>query len=257
MKKVALVTGSTSGIGLGIAEALLDKGYTIILNGFGDKTEIESTLKKFQEQNSNCLYDGADLSKASEIEAMISRIITELGRLDVIINNAGIQHTAPIEDFPPEKWDAIMAINLTSAFHIMRLALPYMRKSGWGRIINIASAHGLVGSPHKAAYVAAKHGILGLNKVVALETANDNITCNAICPGWVETPLMRKQVEARALDAGKSYEEELANFIGEKQPMHKTPKPQDIGALCAFLCSDEAAAITGASYSVDGGWTVQ
>lgn len=257
MKKVALVTGSTSGIGLGIAETLLEKGYTIILNGFGDSQEIETLLAKFQEKDSNCLYDDTDLSQPDQIEAMISNIIKTLGRIDVVVNNAGIQFTAPVEDFPSEKWDAIIAINLSSAFHIMKHSVPHMKKQGWGRIINIASAHGLVASPHKAAYVAAKHGILGLNKVVALETANHNITCNAVCPGWVETPLMRKQVEARAQEAGQSYEQEFIDFVGEKQPMHKTPKPSDIGALCAFLCSDEAATITGASYSIDGGWTTQ
>lgn len=256
MKKVALVTGSTSGIGLGIAEVLAQKGYTITLNGFGEREEIEATLKKFQEKDSDCSYDGADLSQPQDIERMVKGIINKYGRLDVVINNAGIQYTAPLEDFPSEKWDAILAINLSSAFHTMRMALPAMRKKGWGRIINIASAHGLVASPHKAAYVAAKHGILGLTKVVALETANDNITANSICPGWVETPLMKKQVEARAKEAGRSFEEELIDFIGEKQPMHKTPKPQDIGELCAFLCSEAAATITGASYTIDGGWTV-
>jgi 3-hydroxybutyrate dehydrogenase len=256
--KTALVTGSTSGIGLAIARALAKDGADVMLNGFGDKAEIEKTRAGIEKEfGVKALYSPADMSKPGEIAAMVAATKKEFGALDVLVNNAGIQHVANIEDFPVEKWDAIIAINLSSSFHSMRAAVPGMKRRKWGRIINIASAHGLVASGQKAAYVAAKHGVVGLTKVVAIETANAGITCNAICPGWVLTALVAQQIEARAKAMGKSFEQAKTELVAEKQPMVDYTSPENIGALAVFLASDAAATITGSAYSIDGGWTAQ
>ncbi len=256
--KTALVTGSTSGIGLAIARALAADGANVMINGFGDKDAIEKERAGLEKDfGIKARYSGADMSKPAEIAAMIATTEKEFGALDVLVNNAGIQHVANIEDFPVEKWDAVIAINLSSSFHTMRAAVPGMKKRKWGRIVNIASAHGLVASGQKAAYVAAKHGIVGMTKVVAIETANDGVTCNAICPGWVLTPLVQAQIEARAKASGKMVKEEEIALLSEKQPMHSFTKPENIGALTVFLCSDGAATITGSAYSIDGGWVAQ
>jgi 3-hydroxybutyrate dehydrogenase len=256
--KNALVTGSTSGIGLAIARALAKDGANLMLNGFGDKTEIETIRAGIEKEfGVKARYSGADMSKPAEIAAMIATTEKEFGALDVLVNNAGIQHVANIEDFPVEKWDAVIAINLSSSFHTIRAAVPGMKKRKWGRVINIASAHGLVASVQKAAYVAAKHGMVGLTKVVAMETANAGITCNAICPGWVMTALVAQQIEARAKAAGQTFDEAKRVLVSEKQPMHEYTSPENIGALVVFLSSDAAATITGSAYSIDGGWTAQ
>jgi 3-hydroxybutyrate dehydrogenase len=256
--KTALVTGSTSGIGLGIARALAAKGANLVLNGFGDAGEIErlraSLAKEFDVQ---VTYEGADLSKPPEIESMVASIEKRFGAIDILVNNAGIQHVAPIERFPTERWDAVIAINLSSAFHAIRCALPAMKKRNWGRIINVASAHGLVASVEKVAYVAAKHGIVGLTKVVGLETARTGVTCNAICPGWVLTPLVQKQIDARAAAKGVSVDEEKVSLVSEKQPSHEFVTTEQLGEVAVFLCSDAAQQVRGASWSVDGGWTAQ
>ena len=253
--RVALVTGSTSGIGLGIARALAEQGADVMLNGFGPADEIEALRAGLaQEFGVRAAYDGADLSRADQVAALVRRTQGELGGLDVLVNNAGIQFTAPIEEFPAERWDAIIALNLSAAFHAMQAAIPGMKAKGWGRIINIASAHGLVASANKSAYVAAKHGIIGLTKVGALELANAGVTCNAICPGWVLTPLVQKQLDDRAAREGKSMEEVTRDLLSEKQPMHKFSTPEQIGALAVFLCTDAAATITGAPLPIDGGW---
>ena len=256
--KVALVTGSTSGIGLGIARALAAEGADLMLNGFGDPAAVEAIRAGVASKHGvRVLHDGADVSQAAPIAAMIARTEAELGRLDILVNNAGIQHVAPIADFPAERWDAIIAINLSSAFHAIHAAIPGMKQRGWGRIINIASAHGLVGSAEKSAYVAAKHGIVGLTKVAALELANDGITCNAICPGWVLTPLVQKQLDARAEREKRSVADVTHTFLTDKQAMAQFSTPEGIGALTVFLCSDAAATMTGSPYSIDGGWTAQ
>jgi len=256
--KTALVTGSTSGIGLATANALAQAGCNLMLNGFGDKAAIEKERTGLEKEfGIKALYSPADMSKPAEISAMIGETEKNLGSLDVLVNNAGIQHVANIEDFPIEKWDAVVAVNLSSSFHTIRTAVPGMKKRKWGRIINIASAHGLVASPQKVAYVAAKHGLVGLTKVVAIETANAGITCNAICPGWVLTPLVQKQIDDRAKASGKSVREEEIALLSEKQPMHQFTKPGNIGALTVFLASDAAASITGSTYSIDGGWVAQ
>jgi 3-hydroxybutyrate dehydrogenase len=256
--KTALVTGSTSGIGLGIAKALAGQAANIVLNGFGDAKEIEALQANIaREYGISTSYYNADMSKPGEIEAMMSFVADKFGGVDILINNAGIQHVANIEDFPVEKWDAIIAINLTSAFHTTRLALPSMKAKNWGRIINIASAHGLVGSPQKSAYVAAKHGIVGLTKVTALETAQSGITCNAICPGWVLTPLVQKQVDARASQFGVSNEEAKKNLLAEKQPSGDFVTPEQLGALAVFLCGDAANQVRGVAWNMDGGWVAQ
>ena len=256
--KTAIVTGSTSGIGLGIATALAQSGANIVLNGFGDAAQIEQLRASLAKDHGVAVtYSAADVSKASEIKAMVADAAKTHGSVDIVVNNAGIQFTAPVTDFPDEKWDAIIAINLSSAFHLCKAALPFMKAKGWGRVINIASAHGLVASPQKSAYVAAKHGLIGFTKVVALETANDGITANAICPGWVLTPLVAKQIAVRAATNKSSVAAEEEKLLEEKQPMHKFTTPEHLGALAVFLCSDAAATITGSSYSMDGGWTAQ
>ncbi len=256
--KVALVTGSTSGIGFGIATALAAAGADIMMNGFGDPAAVEALRAGLAATHGvRVLHDGADVSRGTPIAAMVARTAAELGGLDILVNNAGIQHVAPIAAFPPERWDAIIAINLSSAFHAMQAAIPGMKARGWGRIINIASAHGLVGSPEKSAYVAAKHGIVGLTKVAALELANDGITCNAICPGWVLTPLVQQQLDARAAREGRSVADVTRAFLTDKQALAAFSTPDGIGALTVFLCSDAAATMTGSPISIDGGWTAQ
>ena len=253
--KTALVTGSTSGIGLAIARALAADGANIVINGFGDKAAIETERAGLEKDfGIEAIYSAADMSKAADITDMVATAEKTFGSLDVLVNNAGIQFVANIEDFPPEKWDAIISINLSSSFHSIRAAIPGMKKRKWGRIINIASAHGLVASPQKVAYVAAKHGLVGMSKVVAIEAANDGVTCNAICPGWVLTPLVEKQIADRSKASGKSVRDEEVELLAEKQPMHSFTKPESIGALAVFLCSDAAATITGSAYSIDGGW---
>ena len=256
--KTALVTGSTSGIGLAIARALAEAGADVMLNGFGDAADIEKERSGLEKEfGIKAAYSGADMSKPEEIAAMVAETEKKFGKLDILVNNAGIQHVANIEDFPTEKWDAVIAINLSSSFHTIRAAVPGMKRRKFGRIVNIASAHGLVASGQKAAYVAAKHGLVGLTKVVAIEAANDGITCNAICPGWVLTPLVAKQIEARAKEAGQTFDEAKVALVSEKQPMHDFTKPENIGALAVFLAGDAAASITGSAYSIDGGWTAQ
>jgi 3-hydroxybutyrate dehydrogenase len=256
--KTAVVTGSTSGIGLGIATALVGRGASVMLNGFGDAVEIERIRSNLaSEFNVNVAFNPADLSKSADVVDLITAAEAELGHIDILVNNAGIQHVAPIEEFPQDRWDAVIAINLSSCFHGIRAALPGMRRRGWGRIINIASAHGLVASAQKSAYVAAKHGVIGLTKVVALETATTGITCNAICPGWVLTPLVQKQIDAIASRDGISVAEAQTKLLSEKQPSLAFATPEDIGGLALFLCSDAAAQIRGATLSIDGGWTAQ
>jgi 3-hydroxybutyrate dehydrogenase len=256
--KAAVVTGSTSGIGLGIAQALAAGGADVLLNGFGDHGEIEGLCRRLSEAHGvRVSYSAADMSDAAAIESMISLMAADLGGVDILVNNAGIQHTAPVEAFPPDRWDAVIAINLSAAFHATRAALPHMRERGWGRIINVASAHGLVASRHKSAYVAAKHGLIGLTKVVALETATTGVTCNAICPGWVLTPLVQRQIDDIASREGLGPDEATARLLEEKQPSLAFATPEQIGALAAFLCSEAAAQIRGAAIPVDGGWTAR
>ena len=254
--RVALVTGSTSGIGLGVAEAFAAQGATVVLNGFGDRMQIEDTRQMLEQTHDvAAFYHGADLSKAAAVGEMMAFAEAEAGGVDILVNNAGIQYVAPVDEFPPEKWDAILAINLSSAFHAIRAALPGMKKRGYGRIINVASAHGLVGSPFKSAYVAAKHGVLGLTKVVALEAAQENITCNAICPGYVYTPLVEKQIEDQAKAHMIPREKVISDVLLKAQPNKRFAQVSEIGALAVFLASDAAASITGAALPVDGGWT--
>jgi 3-hydroxybutyrate dehydrogenase len=256
--KVALVTGSTSGIGLGIAERLASDGACVVLNGFGDRMEIERTRDRIAFDNGvQVAYSDADLSDPSAVSAMIAFARDAVGEIDILVNNAGIQHVAPVDEFPMAKWDAILAINLSSAFHAIRAVLPSMKKRDWGRIINIASAHGLVASPFKSAYVAAKHGVVGLGKVVALETAQTGITCNTICPGYVWTPLVEKQIEDQAKTHNIPREKVITDVLLKAQPNKRFAQTSEIGALTAFLCSEGAASITGASIPVDGGWTAQ
>ncbi|MDE2492023.1 MAG: 3-hydroxybutyrate dehydrogenase [Elusimicrobia bacterium] len=256
--KVAVVTGSTSGIGLGVARALAAQGAAVMLNGFGAEREIEEIRAGLERvSGAKAAHHPADMSKPSEIERLIEAAESKLGAVDVLVNNAGIQHVAPIESFPPEKWDAVLAINLSSSFHTIRAALPGMKKRGWGRIVNIASSHGLVASVQKAAYVAAKHGLVGLTKVVALETAGTGITCNAICPGWVLTPLVQKQIDALAARERLSGEAARRKLLAEKQPSGEFATPEQIGGLAVFLCSPAAEQIRGASLAIDGGWTAQ
>jgi 3-hydroxybutyrate dehydrogenase len=252
--KTALVTGSTSGIGLGIAKALAAQGANIMLNGFGD---TESPRAEVAALGVKVGFHGADMSRPAEIEDMMKAAAAQFGRVDILVNNAGIQHVARIEDFPPERWDAILAINLTSAFHTTRLAIPAMRQANWGRIINVASVHGLVASAEKSAYVAAKHGIVGLTKVTALENATTGLTCNAICPGWVLTPLVQKQVDARAAALKISNEEAKKVLLGEKEPSMQFTTPEELGALAVFFCSPAADNVRGVAWNMDGGWVAQ
>ena len=252
--KTALVTGSTSGIGLGIAKALAAQGANIVMNGFGD---VEGPRAEIGAFGVKVAHHGADMSKASEIEAMMAFAAKEFGRVDILVNNAGIQHVSKIEDFPVERWDAIIAINLTSAFHTTRLAIPAMREANWGRIINIASAHGLVASAQKSAYVAAKHGIVGFTKSAALELATTGVTSNAICPGWVLTPLVQKQIDDRAARDGLSLAQAQNELLGEKQPSLQFTTVEQLGGLAVFLCSPAADQVRGVAWQTDGGWTAQ
>ncbi len=256
--KVAIVTGSTSGIGLGIAKVLASHGADIVLNGFGDAGEIEAIRDGIERSHGvRAVYDGADMSKTPAVRDLVASTAERLGSVDILVNNAGIQFTAPVEDFPAEKWDAILAINLSAAFHAISAVVPRMKKQGWGRIVNIASAHGLVGSAHKAAYVAAKHGLVGLTKVVGLETAGTGITATAVCPGWVLTPLVEKQIADIAARKKIGQHEATMELLGEKQPSQTFVTPLQLGGTVAFLCSPAAAQITGTAISVDGGWTAQ
>jgi 3-hydroxybutyrate dehydrogenase len=256
--KTALVTGSTSGIGLGIARALAEQGADIVFNGFGDAQQIEKLRTEVGAQcGVRTAYHNADMSKPAEIEAMMAFAGEKFGGVDVLVNNAGIQYVANIEDFPTEKWDAIIAINLTSAFHTSRLALPGMKQKNWGRIINLASVHGLVASAQKSAYVAAKHGLVGFTKVTALETAHTGVTCNAICPGWVLTPLVQKQVDDRAKREAISIEEAKKALLAEKQPSGEFVTPEELGALAVFFCSPAANQVRGVAWNMDGGWAAQ
>ena len=252
--KTALVTGSTSGIGLGIAKALAAQGANIVLNGFGD---VDGPKAEVAALGVQVAYHGADMSRPEEIEALMSFSAERFGRVDILVNNAGIQHVSRIESFPPERWDAIIAINLSSAFHTTRLALPAMQAAGWGRIINLASVHGLVASAEKSAYVAAKHGLVGLTKVTALENASSGITCNAICPGWVLTPLVQKQVDAKAAAQGISNEEATKQLLGEKEPSKQFTTPEELGALAVFFCSPAGNNVRGVAWNMDGGWAAQ
>ena len=252
--KTALVTGSTSGIGLGIAKALARQGANIVLNGFGD---AEGPKAEIAALGAKVAYHGADMSKPAEIEDMMAFAAAQFGQVDILVNNAGIQHVARVEDFPVERWDAIIAINLTSAFHATRLALPAMRAANWGRIINVASVHGLVGSAEKSAYVAAKHGVIGLTKVTALENATSGVTCNAICPGWVLTPLVQKQVDAKAGALGISNEDAKKVLLGEKEPSMQFTTPEELGELAVFFCSPAGNNVRGVACNMDGGWVAQ
>ncbi len=256
--KSAIVTGSTSGIGLGIARGLAANGVNVLLNGFGDAAEIEKLRKQLAATHGvRVAYSAADMSKPEEICGMVEQATRELGAVDILVNNAGIQHTAPVQEFPVDRWDAIIAINLSAAFHGIRASLPQMLGRNWGRIVNIASAHGLVASVQKVAYVAAKHGILGMTKAVALETATTGVTCNAVCPGWVLTPLVQKQIDDLAARENVSASAARMKLLGDKQPSLEFATPDQIGAATLFLCSEEAVQIRGIALPVDGGWTAQ
>ena len=256
--KTAIVTGSTGGIGLGIAEALAAAGCNLMLNGFGEPGEIEKLRAALAAKHRvEAAYGAADVSRPAEIRDLVADTARRFGGVDILVNNAGIQHVAKVVDFPEERWDAIIAINLSAAFHAAKAALPHMFEKRWGRIVNIASAHGLVASGEKAAYVAAKHGLVGLTKVIAIEAANSGVTCNAICPGWVLTALVERQIEARAAAAGIAVRQAREDLVREKQPMLEYTTPQKIGAFAVFLCGDDAATITGAALSIDGGWVAQ
>ena len=252
--KTALVTGSTSGIGLGLAKALAAQGANIVMNGFG---EVDAAVAQVKAMGVQVSYHGADMSKPAEIEAMVRHAEATFGSVDILVNNAGIQHVARVENFPPERWDAVIAINLSSAFHASRFALPGMQARNWGRILNIASVHGLVASAEKSAYVAAKHGLVGLTKVTALENATSGVTCNAICPGWVLTPLVQKQVDAKAAALGISNEDAKRQLLAEKEPSLQFTTPEELGALAVFLCSQAADNVRGVAWNMDGGWAAQ
>jgi 3-hydroxybutyrate dehydrogenase len=254
--KAAVITGSTSGIGLGIAESLAGSGANIVLNGFGDPKTIEETRTKLaRDRNVGVVYSAADMTKSAEIEAMMALAKKEFGRVDILVNNAGIQHVDPIEDFPTDKWDAIIAITLTAAFHATRLVVPSMKQENWGRIVNIASAHALVASPFKSAYVAAKHGLAGLTKTVALEVAEHGITVNAVCPGYVLTPLVEHQIPEQAKARGISEKEVIRDVLLAAQPTKRFITVPEVASLVNYLCSDDAKSITGAILPIDGGWT--
>jgi 3-hydroxybutyrate dehydrogenase len=256
--RVAIVTGSTSGIGLGIARALAGEGAAIVLNGLGAADEIEATRAQLAEETGVAVhFDGADMMSPSAIERLAVHAAELLGPIDIVVNNAGIQHVAPIETFPVKRWDAILAINLSAAFHLTRTVFASMKERGWGRIVNIASAHGLVASPYKAAYVAAKHGVVGLTKVIALEGAEHGVTCNAICPGYVWTPLVEKQIEDQAASHGILRDQVIHDVLLAQQPTKRFATVEELGALVAFLCSEGAASITGTALPVDGGWTAR
>jgi 3-hydroxybutyrate dehydrogenase len=252
--KTALVTGSTSGIGLGLAKALAAEGANIVMNGFG---EVDAAVAQVKALGVQVSYHGADMSKPAAIEAMVRHAEATFGGVDILVNNAGIQHVARVENFPPERWDAVIAINLSSAFHASRFALPGMQVRNWGRILNIASVHGLVASAEKSAYVAAKHGLVGLTKVAALENATSGVTCNAICPGWVLTPLVQKQVDAKAASLGISNEDAKRQLLAEKEPSLQFTTPEELGALAVFLCSAAADNVRGVAWNMDGGWAAQ
>ena len=252
--KTALVTGSTSGIGLGIATTLARHGAQLMLNGFGD---IEGALAEVRRHHPGAVHFAADMAKPAEIEAMVHACEAQFGSCDILVNNAGIQHVARVEDFPVERWDAIIAINLSAAFHAMRAALPGMKQRDWGRVVNVASVHGLVASANKSAYVAAKHGIIGLTKAAALESATTGVTVNAICPGWVLTPLVQKQVDARMVSDDVDVEEAKRRLLAEKQPSLQFTTPEELGELVVFLCSAAANNVRGVAWNVDGGWAAQ
>jgi 3-hydroxybutyrate dehydrogenase len=256
--RAAIVTGSTSGIGLGIATALAAQGADVVLNGFGDPAEVEAVRRALSETYGiRTEFSPADMSRPPEIRRMVVDAMEAFGAVDILINNAGIQAVAPVEEFPDDRWDAVLAVNLSAAFHATKAVVPGMKRRGWGRIVNIASAHGLVGSHGKAAYVAAKHGILGLTKVVALDHANSGITCNAICPGWVLTPLVQRQVAEKAAKEGSTVTAATEALLAEKQPMLAFSTPEALGALTVFLCSEAAATMTGTALPMDGGWTAR
>ena len=255
--KVAIVTGSTSGIGLAIARGLAEAGAAVVLNGLGEPQLVESLVREMREAGAaEAAHHPADMQRPEEVAALVQSAIERFGRLDILVNNAGIQHVSPIEHFPTERWDAVIAINLSAPFHAIRAALPQMRRAGWGRIINIASAHGLVASRDKSAYVAAKHGVVGLTNVAALEAAGSGITCNAICPAWVLTPLAQKQIDARAAALGGDDKVAIRQMM-QSQPSGEFVRPEQIAGLTLFLCSEAAAQITGAAITIDGGWTAQ
>jgi 3-hydroxybutyrate dehydrogenase len=256
--KVAAVTGSTSGIGLAIAEALAEQGADVALNGFGDPDQIEEMRQRIgHDHGVRCIHVASDMAKGEGATGYVEQVSKDLGGLDILVNNVGIQHVAPVDEFPPEKWEALIAIILGSTFYTTRAAVPGMKAKGWGRIINVASAHGLVASPFKSAYVAAKHGVVGFTKSVALELAETGVTCNAICPGYVRTPLVEGQVADQAKVHNMSEEDVIRNVILAVQPTKRFVEPSEIGAFAAFLCSDAAKSITGAALSVDGGWTTR
>tara|TARA_R110002124_G_scaffold64985_2_gene177487 strand:+ start:294460 stop:295245 length:786 start_codon:yes stop_codon:yes gene_type:complete len=256
--KTALITGSTSGIGFGVAKRLAAQGADIVLNGFGDADEIEVLRAAIvKDYGVKCFYIAADLSSEAGVDALFNESKEFCAGFDIVVNNAGIQHVSPIVDFPADKWQLIQDLMLSAPFHIIKRAVPYMRKRDWGRIINIASVHGKVASVNKSAYVAAKHGLIGLGKVVALETALDKITCNAICPGWVLTPLVEKQVDLRVKQDGMNWDEAKLSLLSEKQPSVEFATPEQIGGLVSFLCSADADQITGSELTIDGGWTAQ
>ena len=256
--KTALVTGSTSGIGLGIAHALAGEGADIMMNGFAEASEIEALQSEIRQKFAVKVgFAPGDISKPDQAAAMVAQAQSEMGGVDILVNNAGVQFVADIVDFPDSQWDRVIAINLSGAFYMMKAAIPGMKAKGWGRIVNIASAHGLVGSAQKVAYVAAKHGLLGATKVAAIELANTGITCNAICPGWVLTPLVQKQLEDAAAKSGKDLETTKAEFLAAKQPMRQFSTPEEIGAAAVYLCSEGARTVTGIPLSVDGGWVIE
>jgi len=255
--KTALITGSTSGIGRGIAELFAREGANVVLNGFGEAKEIEALRSSLESQGVKATYDGADMTKPSEIRTMVERAQKISGRVDILVNNAGIQHVAPVDEFPIEKWDAIIAINLSSAFHATRAALPAMKQATWGRVINIASAHGLVDSPYKSAYVAAKHGVIGFTKSLALEVAEHGVTANSICPGYVMTPLVERQIDEQAKVHGIPRENVIRDVMLAPQPTKQFVKIEDVAAMALYLASDAASQVNGAAFSIDGGWTAR